>query len=53
MASNKQRHTITINHDAFVKLRNNGVFGESYSDLICRLTDYEVVIKDDENKKDG
>jgi predicted CopG family antitoxin len=53
MTSHKQRHTITINHDAFVKLRSNGVFGESYSDLICRLADSEVMIKDDGNKEDG
>jgi predicted CopG family antitoxin len=53
MTSDRKRHTITINHDAFLKLKSNGVFGESYSDLICRLVDSEVMIKDDGNKKYG
>ena len=33
------RHTITINENAFLKLRNIGRFGESYSDVILRLID--------------
>jgi predicted CopG family antitoxin len=33
------RHTITINGNAFLKLRNIGRFGESYSDIILRLID--------------
>ena len=33
------RHTITINHEAFQKLRQRGIFGESYSDVIVRLVD--------------
>jgi predicted CopG family antitoxin len=31
------RHTITINDQAFLKLRDNGRFGESYSDVILRI----------------
>jgi predicted CopG family antitoxin len=34
-----ERHTITINHNAFVKLKSEGQFGETYSDLICRLVE--------------
>jgi predicted CopG family antitoxin len=34
-----ERHTITINHKAFEKLREKGIFGESYSDVIVRLVD--------------
>jgi predicted CopG family antitoxin len=33
------RHTITLNHGAYQKLRSKGVFGESYSELISRLAD--------------
>jgi predicted CopG family antitoxin len=33
------RHTITISENAFLKLRNIGRFGESYSDVILRLID--------------
>jgi predicted CopG family antitoxin len=33
------RHTITLNHVAYQKLRSKGVFGESYSELISRLAD--------------
>ena len=32
------RHTITINQRTFEKLKQKGLFGESYSDLILRLT---------------
>ena len=34
------RHTITVNHLAFLKLKNMGRFGESYSELILRLLAY-------------
>ena len=34
---NEMRHTITLNEDAYVKLKNRGRFGESYSELILRL----------------
>ena len=33
----KSRHTITINDQAFLKLIDNGWFGESYSDVILRV----------------
>lgn len=33
------RHTITINHQTYQKLKNKGTFGESYSELISRLAD--------------
>ena len=33
------RHTITINDQAFLKLRNRGRFGESYSEVILRILD--------------
>jgi predicted CopG family antitoxin len=52
MTSDRQRHTITIKHDAFLKLRSSGIFGESYSDLICRLVDSEVMIKGDNKKNE-
>jgi predicted CopG family antitoxin len=31
------RNTITLNHDVFLRLKKEGVFGESYSDLVGRL----------------
>lgn len=34
---NEMRHTITLNEDAYVKLKDSGRFGESYSDLVLRL----------------
>ena len=34
------RHTITIHHDVFQRLKLKGAFGESYSKLISRLLDY-------------
>lgn len=37
MNASNERHTITINHVAFQKLRQRGIFGESYSDVIVRL----------------
>ena len=37
MNESNERHTITINHVAFQKLRQRGIFGESYSDVIVRL----------------
>jgi predicted CopG family antitoxin len=32
-----RRHTITINDEAFEKLKRKGTFGETYSDLIVRI----------------
>ena len=31
------RHTITLNDMAFLRLKNKGHFGETYSDVILRL----------------
>jgi len=33
------RHTITIHHEVFQRLKLKGAFGESYSKLISRLID--------------
>jgi predicted CopG family antitoxin len=33
------RHTITINDEAYLKIRSKGKFGESYSELVTRLVD--------------
>jgi predicted CopG family antitoxin len=33
------RHTITVRHDVFQRLKQKGAFGESYSKLISRLID--------------
>jgi predicted CopG family antitoxin len=35
----RARHTITINHQAYQKLKSKGMFGESYSELISRLAE--------------
>jgi predicted CopG family antitoxin len=35
----RARHTITINHQTYEKLKSKGTFGESYSELISRLAD--------------
>jgi predicted CopG family antitoxin len=34
---NVERHTITLNKEAFENLKAKGKFGESYSDLIMRV----------------
>lgn len=44
----KGRHTITINHQAFQKLRQRGIFGESYSDVIVRLVNAVEALGKDE-----
>jgi predicted CopG family antitoxin len=33
------RHTITINDETYHKLKQKGIFNESYSELISRLVD--------------
>jgi hypothetical protein len=33
------RHTITLDHSTFMRLKSKGRFGESYSQLITRLLD--------------
>jgi hypothetical protein len=35
-----KRHTITLNHETFEKLKNKGIFGETYSQVISRLVKY-------------
>jgi predicted CopG family antitoxin len=47
-----KRHTLTINHEAFVKLKSRGMFEESYSDLISRLTDNNQITIANEGEKD-
>ena len=39
MNGKSARHTITVNHSTFDKLKNQGRFGESYSELISRVID--------------
>lgn len=36
----KERHTITIHHEIFQRLKKKGLFGESYSDVLSRLLDF-------------
>ena len=33
------RHTITVNHETYEKLKRKGIFNESFSELISRLVD--------------
>jgi hypothetical protein len=39
MSSKNERHSLTINHSTFVRLKQIGVFGESFSELISRMID--------------
>lgn len=40
-----KRHTISIGDEAYQKLRDEGKFGESYSQLILRLVrDYQTKV---------
>ncbi len=39
MSSNSIRHSLTINHITFLRLKKKGLFGESFSDLIARILD--------------
>jgi predicted CopG family antitoxin len=32
-----RRHTITLNDEAFEKIKERGIFGETYSQVIARL----------------
>jgi hypothetical protein len=41
------RHTITLGHEAFVRLKGQGAFGESYTELVSRLLDQLEEIKDE------
>ena len=39
MKTKHKRHSLTINHSTFLRLRERGFFGESFSDLISRIID--------------
>jgi hypothetical protein len=39
MYSTTERHTLTINHTTFLRLKKKGFFGESFSELITRILD--------------
>jgi hypothetical protein len=39
MEKKHERHSITINHSTFLRLKGKGFFGESFSDLISRIMD--------------
>jgi predicted CopG family antitoxin len=41
-----KRHTITLNDEAFEKLKEKGVFGETYSQVIARLAKLIETTKD-------
>jgi hypothetical protein len=45
-----KRHTITLNHEAFEKLRDRGVFGETYSQVISRLAEHTKITKEDDTE---
>lgn len=40
------RHTITLGHQTFVRLKKKGTFGESYTELVSRLLDQLENVKD-------
>jgi hypothetical protein len=40
------RHTITLSHQTFVRLKKKGTFGESYTELVSRILDQLDGIKD-------
>jgi hypothetical protein len=39
MKTKHERHSLTINHSTFLRLKEKGIFGESFSDLISRIID--------------
>jgi hypothetical protein len=39
MKTKHERHGLTINHSTFLRLKQKGIFGESFSDLISRIID--------------
>jgi len=45
------RHTITINNEAYQKLKGKGIFGESYSQLILRIADADTKSHLDEGQQ--
>ena len=48
----KVRHTITVNHDVYLRLKRAGFFGESYNELISRLVDFADKNKQSYKKED-
>ncbi len=44
------RHTITLGHQTFVRLKKKGMFGESYTDLVSRLLDQLEKVKDSQGE---
>lgn len=48
-SSNKRRCTVLLREDVYQRLRNKGLFGESFSDLINRLLTETDKKKDEEN----
>jgi len=39
MKTKHERHSLTINHSTFLRLKEKGDFGESFSELISRIID--------------
>jgi predicted CopG family antitoxin len=39
MYSTGVRHSLTINHTTYLRLKKKGLFGESFSELISRILD--------------
>ena len=39
MHTKNERHSLTINHSTFLRLKERGFFGESFSELISRIID--------------
>ncbi|MGH9925436.1 MAG: hypothetical protein ACRD5B_08655 [Nitrososphaeraceae archaeon] len=39
MKTKHERHSLAINHSTFLRLKEKGIFGESFSDLILRIID--------------
>jgi predicted CopG family antitoxin len=35
-----KRHTISINYDVYTRLKSQGEFGESFTDVISRLLNF-------------
>jgi len=52
MNRRQARHTITLNDSAFSRLRNEGHFGESYSEVILRVLDQLMEIKKEGKNED-
>ena len=44
------RHTITLGHQTFVRLKKKGMFGESYTELVSRLLDQLEKVKDSQGE---